>query len=386
LGFNTGDDTSSRLTAGVQQGLELEEAFNTMQRLLKNGINSASAALALAAQVREFAQSAAVLSSAITGQANKNQTAITSCEPPPYAFDLVLNPPKYKFMYLVEFTVNSQLIFSGGTTPTQSPVEEKIGFYAKKITRPSITFNHDDVNMYGLRTKIHKSSTFNDIDISFYDDEKNNVMNFLLKIVRRKNYNITGVTTETDGSLIGRRTQTFATDINGNGVYFSTAAPESGTFNTSGLSKLPNYITSIRVYHITHGGNKVDIYTMANPHLLDFQLDELNTAEASSGTEVNAKFSYEFLNVETDVRMTEDVARKLTALQTGSNTLPSMYPYAPVLNPKQTTMKPTQFDPTPSSNQVTNLGFSANLTTLPSAIENTNGVISTPVRNETISI
>jgi hypothetical protein len=48
-------------------------------------------------------------------------------------------------------------------------------------------------------------------------------------------------------------------------------------------------------------------------------------------------------------------------------------------------MKPSQFDPTPSSNQVTNLGFSANLTTLPSAIENTNGVISTPMRTDTIN-
>lgn len=226
--------------------------------------------------------------SIFTPSESNEQPDFVACQASPYAMDLIKRAPKYKFLFVVQFT------FSEPYTSWASRTRD-FAFVVKQSDRPDVQFEYDDVNMYNFKTKVIRKATYQPIGMRFYDDDTNEAMHFYNAYLR-------AVSPIANIGTVGEVEQ-----YEENGMDFSTlgqsAALEEPTYRYSGsvgplLNNAKTVLKEIKVYHVFGNGNQMNIYHFFNPKITELQLDELNMADNGDGNEVALQFSYDGLYVQ----------------------------------------------------------------------------------------
>lgn len=260
------------------------------------------------------------------------------CVASPYAVDLIRYAPKFKFLFVVDFTL---------TAPYQpwGKYTQEMAFVVKRSTRPSVEFEYEDINMYNFRTKVAKRSVYPPLSMTFYDDNRNNAFLFYTAYMRAMSpiANMQqGV-----GDQVGdyeARSMNFSSSMNGT---FGQNDPVTRRYSAS-LGPLNdnvhNILGRLRLFQIFDYGRLMNIYNFYNPRILTFGLDELNMAESGDGNEFEFQFDYDGMYVQPgwDVKNVQDNI-DIKAL-TGGDVL--FYPIDPIFNENDTSTDRSQQAPT----------------------------------------
>lgn len=231
--------------------------------------------------------------------ANKIRMA---CEASPYAIDLVRRHGKYQFLFVVEFVFNpafvelSQLSFP---------------FVVKKGTRPNVRFVTDDVNYYNFRSKYYTRTEYEDMSMTFHDDQQNQSMRFYNAYLRATSpiANVGSATELFDAEERGMDFINSAAATMGYGAGPGTAGGIIPNYYTGSLGPLPEdekqVISHINLYHVYDGGNSMNITTFHRPRIHQLQLNDLDMVGADLN-DMTCVFGYDSLYIRTDVPVNED--------------------------------------------------------------------------------
>jgi hypothetical protein len=202
----------------------------------------------------------------------------------PFADDIAnMFPPKFKFLFLVEFIFNEP--FNNQPVFSQSNFNTVI----HKFDRPKIEIEHDDFNLYNFTTQVPKSVKYGPVTITAHDDVKGNTLAALVKYLRNISpiFNINasnGTSFEHEGGL------------NFKGAYQSSnfSSVQQGSGETrSYLDDVRTIIKEIRVYHVYDFGKYVDVYKYFNPKITSITMDDFNMSEGGQGNSVSFDFAYD---------------------------------------------------------------------------------------------
>jgi len=209
------------------------------------------------------------------------------CQASPYAMDLIARPPKNKFMFIVQFNF--------------SPAYEQLGerlktftFVVKQSDRPTVAFDYEEVNLYNFKTKAIKRSTYNPINMRFYDDQSNEVMQFynsyLRAMVPVSNMSRDQQTLlETSGLAFEQLNQGAALGVPTH-PYSASVGPL--------LDNEKTVLKEVTLYHVFGNGHLLNVYRFLSPKIMELQLDELNMADSGEGNEIALQLSYDALYIE----------------------------------------------------------------------------------------
>ena len=222
------------------------------------------------------------------------------CDPSPYAMDLIAYAPKHKFMFVVEFQ------FNDGFKEDYSDLN--FAFVVKRTTRPNINFEYEDVNYYNFRSKVLKKSEFQNMTMTFYDDMKDQALQFY------NNY-LQEISPVARASIDGHRAL-----FEESGMTFTNKG-EQPSANSASIQAVSDTAKTIidycQLYHIVQGGNNVDIYRFDNPRFQTLQLDDLDMTDGGTGTEVTVEFNYDGLEIQPAEPMDSVMAGRITKLTEG---------------------------------------------------------------------
>lgn len=207
------------------------------------------------------------------------------CDASPYAVDLNYLQPKFKFLFLVQFKMD----------PSFPDMEHAMGntaFVIKKTTRPKVKFTNEEVNYYNHRTTVTTRSEYEDIEMTFHDDNMNFAHNFFKKAV-----NTLVPSSNTPQYLSRDQLEDYGMNFN-NG----STGPDPGYMASIGplLNDSKQQIfQEIILYHVYGWGHNAVLYHFYNPHISVLELDDLDMAEGANGSEIRVSFKYDYLWVET---------------------------------------------------------------------------------------
>ena len=236
------------------------------------------------------------------------------CGASPYAIDLIQYAPKYKFLFIVQFTMATayeSLAHSGN----------HLSFVVKTSTRPNVNIDHEEVNMYNFWTRVPKRTVYEPITMRFYDDNQNLGHLFYTTYLR----NISPI------SKLGGMGQAGALSVE----YLQSISMKpnvKGVPSAASLSVLEGNITSmineIKLFHIYDYGKSMNVYHFHHPKFLSMNLDELDVAENGAGNEIELQFAYDALHITPDFSIVKDPTRikELTGESIGA-----VYPITPNL-------------------------------------------------------
>lgn len=246
------------------------------------------------------------------GSANSNTVV---CEPSPFARDLIAYAPKHKFMFVVEFVF---------TQPHQAEYAElNFAFVIKRTTRPTISFDYDEVNFYNYRSKVLKRMEYEQMSMTFYDDMQDNALAFYNNYLR-------AISPVSRIETVGNGKNKLFEEA---GMVFDDGINSAGTRNVDrGNPAIKNIIDYVQLFHIAEGGKYVDVYRFDDPKILRLNLDELDMTDTGQGTEVSIDFSYGAMALQPRVPI-QNLATTITGLTQGG-----IYPLQPKIdgdvNPK----------------------------------------------------
>lgn len=254
------------------------------------------------------------------GKADTNATFSSRMDPEynhpsPWAADLDAALPKYKFLFVVQIKFNAPYL--GGSS--NGNLTRQISFVAKKSTRPGITYDMTDVNYYNFRTKVVTKSSFEDMTMSFYDDNRNSAATMMAGYMSALSPIVNADTADLyerqgmSASMIGNLTLNSAT---GQGAA-TTSVTQPYVANNSGSTgalsdNLKTVIKEITLYQIFDNGRRVNTYTFVNPRVISFALDDVDMSSSELNS-LDMKFNYESLHTELSLDM-RSVASRLTDL------------------------------------------------------------------------
>jgi hypothetical protein len=209
------------------------------------------------------------------------------CQASPYAMDLISRPPKNKFMFIVQFNFS----------PAYKALDDRLKtftFVVKQSDRPTVVFDYEDINLYNFKTKAIKRSTYNPINMRFYDDQSNEVMQFYNSYLRamvpvsnmsRNQQSLM----ETSGMNFDQLNQGAALGVPTH-PYSASVGPL--------LNNEKSVLKEVTLYHVFGNGHLLNIYRLLSPKILELQLDELNMADSGEGNEVSLSITYDGLYIE----------------------------------------------------------------------------------------
>ena len=237
-----------------------------------------------------------------------NSMQSVECLNSPYALDLIARAPKHKFMFVVSFIFNPDYA-------NLRDVANEMAFVVKKSTRPNIKFQTEDVNYYNFRSKFVTKTEFEEMSMTFHDDMTNHALDF---------YNayrnaISPITNLGENELLSP--ESGGMDF---GELFSNTNPDqifidNSSYSASSGPLAGNQLTvlqAVRIFHVYDGGRLMNVFTFRNPRITEMSLDDLDMAE-SGGSEVNLKFAYDSVYIETSLSANEQ------AYTNGATFLPS---------------------------------------------------------------
>lgn len=235
-----------------------------------------------------------------------------------YAQDLVdrYGGVKLPFRFVVTFQYREECL----------PLHNVIvpSFLVKTCDRPQVEFDSEDINMYNIRTKVIKKTTFNPINMAFYDDQLSHVLTFcnmyLNMLSPTTNYN-------SSRSIIGANSGLKVESHNDGTDPDLTLSPNTlVSYGSGGTIKLNDYqlvekygatlaalpestksqslLQSITIYHLYQGGGFCDIYKLINPKIIQMQMDQFNSA-GTDGNAITLTWHYDTYSIQTYVRTDE---------------------------------------------------------------------------------
>ena len=201
--------------------------------------------------------------------------------------------PKLKFMFYVDFAFKPEI---EATIPGEW--RNNFNFMVKGIDRPKMNLEYEDVNQYNFKTKVLKGIKTEEVSISFYDDGSNYVQDFYRFLM-------------TTYSPITRRSNSVNSNIvngdvkflDGSGMTFDSSLVSSSDYASRGVINTDNgealqAIKLTQSFHVPssiNGGAKEVSYLFINPHITSIEMNELSHEDTSSTSEINLKFSYDFV-------------------------------------------------------------------------------------------
>lgn len=226
-------------------------------------------------------------------------TEIFDTQVSPYAMDLLAFAPKYKFLFVVQFTFNKAYILESG-------FQKQFAFLIKKSSRPTVKYNLEDVNYYNHRTKYTSKAEFEEMSMTFYDDSKNNVDAFFSAYTRAMspilNYESHAEmsTVEQQGLGQGRKAAKISN------IQTDIPVVKGGSGSTGALegNETKTVIESIRLYQVFDYGRKVNIFNFYNPRLSTLDLDDMDMTSSEVNL-MDIKFTYDSVFVELDKTLEE---------------------------------------------------------------------------------
>lgn len=246
------------------------------------------------------------------------------CDPSPYAMDLVRMAPKFKFLFVVEFLYNGDYAQLGNLD---------FAFVIKRSTRPVVNYQYEDVNYYNFRTKVPTKTDFQQMQMTFHDDNKNQALRFYNAYLRSMSpitnlntgqeewdqrgmsfedaaFDTAGPTSapfaDDEGNVMAGVTTSAAQDPNN--IEFTIPANQySGSIGPLRGNNTRSVMREARVYQVFDYGQKINIYRFFNPRIEQLQLDEMSM-EDSTGSEVTVTFNYDNIFIATDIPFVNDEA------------------------------------------------------------------------------
>lgn len=242
----------------------------------------------------------------IFNKANNERTKIyEQCGASPYATDLISYAPKSKYMFVVQFEY---------TEPYSDLTSLNHAFVVQTTTRPNISINYEDVNMYNYRTKVPTSVMYDMMSMSFYDDELNNAVKFfntyLHAVSPISNLEFDQKMEDTDiydESGMNFDTLNRSRTVLKNGSVLSH--PYSASLGPLVGNETKNIMKRITLFHIYRGGNYMNVYRFFNPKISNMEFDELDQTTTGDGTRINIQFNYDAVNILTDYRIDPEAIR-----------------------------------------------------------------------------
>lgn len=202
-----------------------------------------------------------------------------------YADDLIPFAPKHRFLFKVFFRFQSPYGLDAGTIQEQYV----FSYMVKLIDKPKVTFEYEPVNYYNYRTQILKSIKYDPLNITFYDDSQNRVLDFFVAYQRAHNPISRYMPTET--SMDYRRM----------GMGFTN--PGQDTDNYSGNRGVlrddnPRMLTHLILRQYFGNGYHSNAFYFVNPRIESFDFDNVDHEEGSTGNSMTVSFNYDSLYVE----------------------------------------------------------------------------------------
>jgi hypothetical protein len=240
------------------------------------------------------------------------QRAIAVCEGiSPYAIDLILRAPKYKFLFVV------QVVYNGAYDGMHNL---DFAFVVKNSTRPSLKYQMSEANFYNFRTQHVTRTEFDEMKMSFHEDTGsgrasgdalpdgelgNNALRFYATYMR-STVPVTNYSTSMQAAQAEHNGMNFkAVDKpvnNDAGVMSHRYGASHGPL----IADVRGIISEIRLYHVYNYGSHMNVYKFFNPRITSLTLDDLDMANSSEGTEMNMAFNYDTVYVDTGVPMKTD--------------------------------------------------------------------------------
>jgi hypothetical protein len=304
---SAGVDAANKIFQGILSGDVTQKSVNSLSSLdvtkaaALNNNATASQMLSLGSlvnvsQLQGTGSIASVYGASVSGSTTGANGQAEKIKPvKAYADDLFLHAPKYKFLYVVEFK------FNGGMSGKE--FKNDFAFLIKQFDRPNISIQHDDVNMYGYRTKIPKSTTYEPITIQIHDDIHNKSMNFFASYLRAVSpiANVQGSTDPLSYQQISMQYDltghhgTLAT--NNYAGSFGTLQTPQGTSSTEDSMTI---LSSINLYHVYDYGKFMNIYEFKNPKVMQMSLDALSMEDAGLSS-ITLQLAYDTVFIDTGV-------------------------------------------------------------------------------------
>jgi len=246
-----------------------------------------------------------------TDASGHSRTDIGVCGASPWAIDLVQYAPKYKFLFIVQITLNDSYLALKDSA-------DKLAFVVKTSTRPNVNIEHEEVNMYNFWTRVPKRTIYEPITMRFYDDIKGIGHLFYTSYMRSISpiSRLGGMDT---GS--GLNTGFFEE----NSMNFNSRKTQGAASLSALEGEIPSIIKEIKLFHIYNYGKLASVYHFYNPKLLTMNLDDLDVAENGGGNEIEFQFGYDAMHI-TPAFSIQKNPQRITDITGGQSAL---YPIKP---------------------------------------------------------
>jgi len=233
--------------------------------------------------------------------------------------------PKFKFMFMVEFVFHPEYQH---LMTSERGVKSGFEFVVKNSSRPNVSFEYEEINMYNYWTKIPKRTVYEPMTMRFYDDIQNNAGTFYTNYMRA----MSPIANEgMDGNaMLPQHYQERSLTAN---TISRTAVPNN-TIGGASLGSLngdaSNILLEVKLYHLYDWGKLLNVYHMYNPKITNLNLDDVDMAESGAGSELEIQFSYDGLYVEPNRLVTKELMAKIS----GAGVSPG-YEIDPIFNPEE---------------------------------------------------
>lgn len=215
--------------------------------------------------------------------------------------------PKYKFLFMVEFVFHPEYQH---LMSSESRLKSHFEFVIKNSTRPNVSFEHEEINMYNYRTKVPKRTVYEPMTMRFYDDIQNSAGAFYTNYMRA----MSPIANEgQDGNMM------LPQHYQEHSLTRSVISRESLPNNLVGGASLgalngdaSNILLEIKLYHLYDWGRLLNVYHMYNPKITNLNLDDVDMAESGNGNELEIQFSYDGLFVEPERLVTKALMAKIS--------------------------------------------------------------------------
>lgn len=243
--------------------------------------------------IQELSVLKGAISSIFIGGATQQEDQIQVCSATNYAQDLLNFAPKFKFNFVVQFNTNSAFrgLLEGNDNST------KAAAFARNVERPTVTFQYEDVNMYGFRTKVLKSTEYGPATVTFYDDSKNRVMKYFTNYIKAISP-IANLKKESKADFEEKGLQN-TSDNRSSSV--RALDDLSSKFSPADAGTL-TILDEIVLYHVYHNGEFFNAYHFANPKIIEIQFDEL-AMEDTNVTAITIQFAYDAMFIDNEKEM-----------------------------------------------------------------------------------
>ena len=231
-----------------------------------------------------------------------DQNKIELCGAKNYAQSLIRYAPKYKFLFVLQFTLKKE--YNGWGEHLNN-----MAFVVKNAGRPNINIEHEEVNFYNFWSRVPKRTVYEPVTMRFHDDSKNFGHTFFTAYLEAISpiSRLGGFENGTGASLNNRFLEN--SGLNGSRRDLNSSA-SLGALEGNNTS----IIDELRVFHLFDYGRYMTVYNYKNPKILTMNLDDLDMSEGATGNEIELQFAYDalhitpILGVESEIETVRDIS------------------------------------------------------------------------------